>query len=84
MPLTADDRKAELKRRRVNIEAFARSLGVDGSHVHHVLAGRSRSPRIEQAIADKLELPVSDVFPPNQAGTAVGERDEAEHQTPDD
>lgn len=62
--LTADDRKAELKRRRITVAALARGLGYSRYHVHQVVAGARRNDRIERVVAAAIEMPVSEVFPP--------------------
>jgi lambda repressor-like predicted transcriptional regulator len=62
MPLTIPERKAELVRREIGLADIAAAQGVTRQHVWHVLTGKRRSPRIEQAIADAIELPVEEVF----------------------
>ncbi len=43
--------------------AIARELGYTSAHVNQVVAGLRRHPRTEEAIAEKLGLPVEEVFP---------------------
>lgn len=62
MPMKPADRKAELVRRGKSISSVARELDVAPSHVNQVVNDKRRSPRVEQAIADAIEMPVHEVF----------------------
>lgn len=62
MPMTPEERKAELVRRKTTAAAVARSLGVARAHVSQVLAGTRRSPRVESEVARIFEMAVEDVF----------------------
>lgn len=62
MPMTPADRKAELVRRGKSISSVARELGVVAAHVNQVVNDKRRSLRVEQAIADAIEMPVEEVF----------------------
>jgi len=64
MPMTGRDRKAEMVRKGVRQSAIARRLNVSSTSVSDVVSGRSRSARIEQAIAEALGLPREELFPP--------------------
>ena len=64
MPMPPLERKVALLRAGVTQTAIAREAGVTVSHVSEVMYGRRRSPRIEQAIAGALKLPVESVFEP--------------------
>jgi transcriptional regulator with XRE-family HTH domain len=50
---------------------IAEELGVAPQHISEVIRGERRSRRVEQAIADALEMPVDDVFPPAEATETV-------------
>lgn len=63
MPMTGLDRKAELIRNSKRQSDIARALGVSSTAVSDVVSGRSRSARIEQAVAEAIGRPVEDVFP---------------------
>ncbi len=54
--------KAEIYRRGETLTSLAQRFGVEPSAVRQVLAGR-RWPRIEQLIADFVEMPVDHLFP---------------------
>lgn len=71
MPLTPQDRKAELLRKGLSMSDVARELGISAHHISRVVAGERRSPRVEQAIADAIGLPVADVFEPMTAESAA-------------
>jgi hypothetical protein len=64
MPLSPLDRKVELLRAGVTMSEIARELDppVSPNHVSKVIAGERRSPRIERAIAEKIGIPVEQVF----------------------
>ena len=62
MPMSGLDRKAELVRRGVTGMQIARELGYSSAHVSQVLLGTRRHERTEKAIAEKIGLPVVDVF----------------------
>lgn len=64
MPLSVNDRKAELVRRGVTMTAIADQLDVTPQHVSQVISGERRSVRVEEAVADALGMPVEDVFEP--------------------
>lgn len=70
MPLTPNDRKAELLRKGLTMSAVARQLEVSANHVALVVAGKRRSPRVEQAIADAIGIPVRKVFPAERTAAA--------------
>ncbi len=63
MPLSAKERKARLMLAGVTQTEIADRLGVTVMHVSHVIAGRRRSPRVEQAVADAIGSPPNRVFP---------------------
>lgn len=67
MPLTPQDRKAELVRRGLTMSDVARQLDLSLNHVSKVIAGERRSPRVEQAIAELIQRPVHRVFPAAKA-----------------
>ncbi|MEO5358470.1 MAG: hypothetical protein H7844_14405 [Nitrospirae bacterium YQR-1] len=48
-----------------NVKAvdIARSEGVDRSAIYHVIAGRSTSLRLQQAIASAARIPYNELFP---------------------
>ena len=71
MPMTRWDRKAELARRGVRQSDIARALDVSDTAVSDVVIGRSRSARIEQAIAAALGRAVEEVFPPRGAASSA-------------
>lgn len=54
--------KAELVRREQTMTAIANELAVSPSHVAQVVAGKRRSPRVEEAIARAIGKPVGRVF----------------------
>jgi transcriptional regulator with XRE-family HTH domain len=64
MPLSPQDRKAELVRKGVSLTSIAESLGVTPQHVSQVLSGKRRSPTVEAEVALKIGKPVGQVFPP--------------------
>lgn len=61
------DRKIALLKRDTTLTAIASDLDVTVSHVSQVLAGKRRSPRVEQAVAELIGKPVSQVFPAQAA-----------------
>lgn len=65
MPLSPLDRKIALLRAGVTMSEIARQLDppVSANHVSKVIAGERRSPRIERAIAEAIDLPEDAVFP---------------------
>ena len=63
MPMTANDRKAELVRRGITMTRIAKELGVTVQHVSSVVGGRNRSPRVERAVAEAIGRPTERVFP---------------------
>lgn len=63
MPLTPQDRKAELVRKGLSMSDVARQLDLSLNHVSKVIAGERRSPRVEQAVAELIGMPVTKVFP---------------------
>lgn len=71
MPMKPADRKAELVRRGKSISSVARELDVAASHVNQVVNDKRRSPRVEQAIAAAIEMPVDEVFEPAPSGAAA-------------
>lgn len=42
---------------------IARRAGVDRSSIHHVITGKTKSPRLRQFIADVLGVRVADLWP---------------------
>jgi hypothetical protein len=67
MPLTIQDRKAELVRREVTTTRIAADLGLSGAHVSRVLNELSldgeHAQRIMAHVAGLLLLPIEVVFP---------------------
>jgi lambda repressor-like predicted transcriptional regulator len=63
-----EDIKAALARQGIKLTALARELNVTPQAISQTLHRdkQSCSRRIEAAIADKLELPVAQVFPDRQ------------------
>lgn len=64
-------RLAALREERTGLsqEAFGLEIGVDGSTIRNIEAGRgSRHPhvRVKFAIAKGLDLPMAEVFPPDR------------------
>jgi lambda repressor-like predicted transcriptional regulator len=47
---------------------IARTMHVDRTAVYHVIAGRSKSPKLRKAIARALGVRVSDLWPNNGNG----------------
>lgn len=64
MPMTPRERKAALVLRGIVMSDIARALDVAAAHVSLVVSGDRRSPRVEQAVADAIGLPIEDLFPP--------------------
>jgi transcriptional regulator with XRE-family HTH domain len=62
MTMSPIDRKVALIRKGIAMTEIARALEVSHTQVSRVVAGERRSPRVEQAIADALGLPVREVF----------------------
>lgn len=62
--------KIELLKAGVTQRAIAASLGVGSVAVNNVIHGRGSSKRIEQAIADAVGKPVSELFPDRQANSS--------------
>lgn len=62
--MNAHERKVELFKKKVTLAQIAREISVSQSHVSLVIAGRSISARVQAAIAEKIGLPVDEVFPP--------------------
>lgn len=60
--MTPPEIKAELVRREQTMTAIANELAVSPSHVAQVVAGKRRSPRVEQAVANAIGRPVAKVF----------------------
>ena len=54
--------KVEMLKKRLSGAEIARKAGVDRSAVYHVIAGRSTSKRLRQAIADALDMPYDEVW----------------------
>lgn len=71
MPMSPLDRKIALLRRKVPQAAIARALGVSDESVSGVMTGRSRSARIEQAIAAAIGRPADEVFPSRETAAAA-------------
>jgi lambda repressor-like predicted transcriptional regulator len=71
MPMTPNERKAELVRRGRTMADIARQLGVSLGHVAQVVRGLRRSPSVEQAVAEAIEHDVADVFPPQDSAASV-------------
>lgn len=55
--------KAELVRRGVRMADIARELGVTVGAVSQAVSGYSKSRRIRAAIASRIALPVSEIWP---------------------
>lgn len=74
MALSPIDRKVELLRKGVSMSDIARQLDppVSAHHVSRVVAGERRSPRIEAAVANAIDLPLESVFDPQPERAAVG------------
>lgn len=68
--LTRIERKIALLRAGVTMTEIARDLGITVQHVSHVIAGKARSPRVEQAVAAAIGKPASQVFPPANSAAA--------------
>jgi len=51
--------KIEMLKKGISAAAIARGLGYDRSAVCHVIAGRSRSKKVQEAICKALDLPLS-------------------------
>lgn len=64
MPLTAVERKAQMVLREIRQVDLAAELGVTQGTISLVVSGERRSAAIEQAIAQKLGMPVEVVFGP--------------------
>lgn len=62
MTMTPNERKAELTRRGRKMREIATALDVTPSHVSQVIAGKRRSPSVEQAVAAAMGKPVAKVF----------------------
>lgn len=71
MVMTPRDRKAELVRRGIKMTQIARSIGMSGGHVEATIAGKRRSPRVEEAVAALLDRTVDEVFGPIPNGAAA-------------
>ena len=71
MPMSPNDRKAELVRLGVTAAEIARTLGLARAHVSQVLAGSRRSPRVEAEVARVIGKPVERVFGKQGASTAA-------------
>lgn len=54
--------KAEMVRQGISQQRIARRLGVGRSMINHVIAGRTRSLRVENAIARALNIPRTELF----------------------
>lgn len=73
-PMSADDRRAELRRRKTTLQQIGDAVGggVDFTLVSHVIAGRRLSsphaPKIMTYIAGVLAVPVDIAFPEYQKG----------------
>lgn len=63
MVMSRRERKAQLVLRGIKLRDIAEQLDVTPQHICHVLAGRVRSTRVEQTIADAIGKPVRRVFP---------------------
>lgn len=62
MPMTPQDRKAELVRKGVRQADIARRTGHSPTYVNDVLTGKRRSETIEREIARSIGRPVEKVF----------------------
>jgi lambda repressor-like predicted transcriptional regulator len=67
MPLSPNDRKAELVRRGVSMSEIARRLEVTPQHVSQVISGDRRSTPVEAAVAAAIGMAVAEVFEPATA-----------------
>lgn len=65
--MSPDTIRLELFKRRKNIKMadIARNLGVSNAAVSRVIDRLSRSERIQQAVADAIQRPMTEVFPEN-------------------
>lgn len=68
--MTPEEREKALEAAGVTTAAIARTTGVSWQHALYVRRGERRSPRVEQAIAEALGLPVNKVFPPRMEPAA--------------
>ena len=66
MPMSPDEIKQELRKRGLTQVMIARAVKPKVSHtqMNRVVWGRDKSPRLREAIARALNLPVDVVFPP--------------------
>lgn len=73
-PMTPDDRRAELRRRKKTLQQISNAVGegVDFTLVSHIIAGRRLSsphaPKIMTYIAGVLEVPIDVAFPEYRKG----------------
>jgi transcriptional regulator with XRE-family HTH domain len=64
MPMTARQRKAALVEHGKRQADIARATGFSEGYVSDVLKGNRRSPMIETAVAEAIQRPLEEVFPP--------------------
>ena len=66
MPMSPDEIKKKLGKRGLTQVMIARVVKpkVSPTQMHRVVYGRDRSPRLREAIARALNLPIEQVFPP--------------------
>lgn len=72
MPLTRHERKDALGHG--GQKRIADRLGVDAAFISRIVNTErtgARNERIEQAVADEIGRPVTDVFPPKEAAAAA-------------
>ena len=54
--------KVEMLKKRISGADIAKKAGVDRSAIYHVIAGRSKSKKLRQAIAEALEMSYKEVW----------------------
>ena len=60
--MNAIERKVALLRKGISMSDIARQLDVTPQHVSMVVNGERRSPRVEDAIAAALDIPLHELF----------------------
>ena len=63
IPMHPELIKAHMRMRGVTPAMLAERLGKSRSCITQVIAARTKTPEIQQAIAEVLELPVSEIWP---------------------
>lgn len=59
--------RKHLSDKMVKVGDIATGVGVTQSAVSQVIHGKSRSKKIEKAVADAIDRPVAEVFPDKEA-----------------